>query len=64
MSLADLIIILVTSILVTGMRRLDKQMTYDCPHYCSVDHAHFCPSTSGEGLDLQSDQYRECVERH
>ena len=64
MTWADLIIILLAANLAMVMKRLDQQITYDCPHYCSVDHAHFCPSTLGEGLDCQSDCYQECMERH
>ena len=63
MTWADIIIILAATVLVTVMRRLDKQITYNCPHYCAVDHMHYCPATKGAGLDWQSGYYEDCVER-
>ena len=63
MTWADIIIILLASLLAMEMKRLDRQITYECPHYCAVDHMHFCPSTLGEGLDYQSGQHQYCVER-
>jgi hypothetical protein len=63
MTWADIIIILAATVLVTVMKRLDKQITYNCPPYCSVEHMHYCPATKGAGLDYQSDYYQDCVER-
>ena len=63
MTWADIIIILAATVLVTVMRRLDKQITYNCPHYCAVEHMHYCPATKGAGLDYQSGYYQDCVER-
>ena len=63
MTWADIIIILAATVLCTVMKRLDKQITYNCPPYCAVDHMHYCPATKGAGLDWQSDYYQECVER-
>ena len=63
MTWADLIIILAATVLVTVMKRLDKQITYNCPPYCLVDHMHYCPATKGAGWDYSSDFLEECVER-
>jgi len=63
MTWADIIIILLASTLAMGLKHLEKQTTYDCPHYCSVDHMHFCPATKGAGLDCQSGCLEECVIR-
>ena len=54
---------MVASLLAMGMNRLEKQITYDCPPYCAVDHMHYCPATEGAGLDVPSGYYKECVER-
>ena len=63
MTWADIIIILVASLLAMEMKRLEKQIAYNCPPYCAVDHMHYCPATKGAGLDWQSDYYEDCVER-
>ena len=63
MTWADIIIILAATVLCTVMKRLDRQITYNCPHYCAVDHMHYCPATKGAGLDWQSEYYEDCVER-
>ena len=63
MTWEDIIIILLASLLAMGMKHLDKQITYNCPPYCSVDHMHYCPATKGAGLDYPSDYYQDCVER-
>ena len=58
-----IIIILVASLLTTELRRLDKQITYDCPLYCAAEHIHYCPTTKEAELDYQSDYIEVCVER-
>jgi len=63
MTWADIIIILVATALHMVEVRLAKQITYNCPLYCAVDHTHFCPATKGAGLDLESCFKQECVER-
>lgn len=63
MTWEDIIIILLASLLVMEMNRMDKQITYNCPPYCAVDHMHFCPATKGAGLDYSSGFLEECVER-
>ena len=64
MSWADIIIILAASVLVTVLRHLDKQITYNCPPYCAIDHVHFCPKGKKVFLDCQSDCYEDCAKRH
>ena len=65
MTWADIIIILAATVLCTVMKRLDKQITYNCPPYCAVDHMHsFCfPTAEGQGgkWDCQSRHYQDCV---
>jgi len=63
MTWADIIIILVATVLGMAMKRMDQQITYDCPHYCSVDHMHYCPATLGAGLDYSSGFLEDCVDR-
>ena len=59
MTWADTIIILAATVLCMVTKRLDRQITYNCPPYCAVDHTHFCSMN----LDCPSDQYRDCVKR-
>lgn len=63
MAWADIIIILVASLLAMEMKRLEKQTTYNCPPYCAVDHSHFCDTVLVLDLDWQSRHDHNCMER-
>jgi hypothetical protein len=64
MTWSDIIIILLASLLAMEMKRLEKQMSYNCPHYCATAHLHYCPATKGAGLDYSSSFLEECIDRH